>query len=103
MEVNKSVNKAEILSDEIKEEVDISDGVVENAPVADDGDMHNAHQYNFLNNPNSWERGAVLDSVRSFKSKSLTLHYIYLCNLHCQAQPKLNFNRIRLKLSLIPQ
>ena len=57
---------AEIHSEEIKEESDLSDGEPDNAPVAHNGDMHDAHQYNFMNNPNSWDRrdsGIVLDSV----------------------------------------
>jgi len=57
---NEAANQADVLSDEIKEEVDISDSPVENA---NDGDMHNAHQYNFMHNPNSWDSGIVLDSV----------------------------------------
>jgi len=49
--------KAEILSEDIKEEVDISDNTTEN------GNNDNIHQYNFVNNPNSWDSGIVLDSV----------------------------------------
>ena len=49
--------KAEILSEDIKEEVDISDGNTEN------GNNDNLHQYDFVNNPNSWDSGIVLDSV----------------------------------------
>jgi len=59
----KEVNKTEILSEKIKEEVDISDGPADNAPVVKDGDINIPHQYNFMNNPNSWDSGIVLDSV----------------------------------------
>ena len=59
----KKDNKPEILSEIIKDEVDISDSAADNAPVVNDGDINNAHQYNFMNNPNSWDSGIVLDSV----------------------------------------
>ena len=61
--LGEAANKAEGLSDEIKEEVDISDGSEDNAHLVKDCDMHNAHQYNFMNNPNSCDSGVVLDSV----------------------------------------
>ena len=62
-QLDEAAKRAEVLSDEIKEEVDISEDVADNLPVLDDGDMHNVHQYNFMNNPNSWDSGVVLDSV----------------------------------------
>ena len=59
----KEGNKPEIISETIKEEADISDSAADNAPVVNDGDINNARQYNFMNNPNSWDSGVVLDSV----------------------------------------
>ena len=61
--LDESGNKDEIHSEKIKEEVDISDITEDIAPVVSDGDIDNVHQYNFMNNPNSWDSGIELDSV----------------------------------------
>eukprot|EP00092_Neocalanus_flemingeri_P012671 GFUD01013655.1.p1 GENE.GFUD01013655.1~~GFUD01013655.1.p1 ORF type:complete len:568 (+),score=148.95 GFUD01013655.1:68-1771(+) len=59
---DEDTNKVNFLSKRIKEEVDISDGAPEPAPT-NDLEENNVQQYHFMNNPNSWDSGIVLDSV----------------------------------------
>ena len=56
-------NKVNILSEKIKEEVDITDGAPEGASAQNDLEINNVQQYHFMNNPNSWDSGIVLDST----------------------------------------